>query len=338
MDLRNADPALRSAWQVLCRLDELDEDPKGYLLVGTPLVAWLAPSGDPAVFFDRCPHRLAPLSIATCEDAGSIRCAYHGWVFDAEGTCIEIPALGPDATIPPRASLTAPAAVATSHGLVVVAIEPPRTPLPVVTAATDPRFQRGDLPVTRALGCAGLFADNFLDAAHFPFVHAETFGAAEERVVPGYELVRDSYAFTATYRHTFANREDPLVATGERPLLQERLLTYRYTAPFHLELEIEYLDAGGTNVIGFFVSPEDDDHLRIYSTLWRDDLGGSEEAMAEAVAFEVAVLEEDLRIQSAFRERRLPLDLTEELHTKADRTTVELRRILADLVAAAPGT
>jgi hypothetical protein len=31
----------------------------------------------------------------------------------------------------------------------------------------------------------------------------------------------------------------------------------------------------------------------------------------------------------------LPLDLTTEVHVKADRMTIELRRILGDLVAAA---
>ncbi len=54
--------------------------------------------------------------------------------------------------------------------------------------------------------------------------------------------------------------------------------------------------------------------------------------MEAAVKFEVAVLEEDLRVQEAYDELVLPLDPTAELHTRADRSTLELRRIIADLV------
>ena len=45
--------------------------------------------------------------------------------------------------------------------------------------------------------------------------------------------------------------------------------------------------------------------------------------------------EEDLRIQEAYHELVLPLEPTAEVHTRADRATLELRRVLADLVAAA---
>ena len=56
--------------------------------------------------------------------------------------------------------------------------------------------------------------------------------------------------------------------------------------------------------------------------------------MAEAVGFEVEVLHEDLRIQVASHELTLPLDPTAEVRTRADRATLELRRVLADPVAA----
>lgn len=333
MRLSNVDPALEACWQVVCRSEEVTHQPRAFALLGRHWVLWRLGDGTVAAFLDQCPHRLAPLSLGTCDDAGTLRCSYHGWQFDGTGTCVDIPALGDAAHLPSRARLTAPHDVTESHGLVFMAIRPSRTPLPHVTVADDPSFQRGDLPVTTTTGAAGLFADNFLDVAHFPFVHAATFGAGEEHEVPTYTLERDGYTFSATYEHLFANREDPGVEAGLRPLVQRRALTYRYTAPFHMELEINYLDAGGTNVIGFFIAPADGDHVRIYSALWRNDLGGSPEAMAEAVAFEVAVLDEDLVIQNAYRDRSLPLDPTIEVHTKADRTTVELRRILSDLVS-----
>ncbi|MFZ1063170.1 MAG: aromatic ring-hydroxylating dioxygenase subunit alpha [Acidimicrobiales bacterium] len=330
--LGNLDPALRYAWHPLCRSSEVDTQPRRFTLLAEQYVAFRSAEGELRVFFDRCPHRFAPLSLGHCE-GDNLRCAYHGWVFDRAGNCVEIPALGASATVPERARLAGPARVHESHAMVFVAPLEPRTPTPTIRCAQDHSFTRGDLPVIESRASAGLLADNFLDMAHFPFVHAGTFGAGEAREVPAYTVTRDGLSFEASYEHEFANREDPGVALGVRPLLQRRRLTYRYVAPFHLELAIEFLDAGGTNVIGFFLTPLDDENVRIYSSLWRNDLEGSEARMKEAIDFEVAVVNEDLFIQSRYDVLELPLDITAELHTRADKTTIELRRILNDFVS-----
>jgi hypothetical protein len=47
------------------------------------------------------------------------------------------------------------------------------------------------LPPARTGAPAGFVADNFLDVAHFPFVHAGTFGAGEEKLVPPYEVTAE---------------------------------------------------------------------------------------------------------------------------------------------------
>lgn len=334
LELGNLDPSLRRAWHSLCRSNEVTTSPRSFRLLGENYVAYRLDDGVARIFFDRCPHRFAPLSLGACEGA-ALRCAYHGWVFDAEGKCIEIPALGGGALVPPRARLDGPHLVAESHGMVFVAPDVPLTPLPSIESAKESKFECGDLPVRVARASAGLLADNFLDMAHFPFVHVGTFGAGEAREVPNYTVSRDGYSFTATYEHEFQNREDPGVARGMRPLLQRRRLTYRYTAPFHLELSIEFIDTGGTNVIGFFLTPVDHEMVRIYSSIWRDDLDGSALRMREAIDFEVAVIEEDLALQSMFERLVLPLDVTSEVHTRADKITVELRRVLSEFVTEA---
>ena len=334
MNLTNTDTTLRRAWHTLCRSEEVTSTPRAFRLLGHSWVAYRTGAGQPLVFLDRCPHRFAPLSMGTCE-GDTLRCVYHGWVFDEDGRCVEIPALGEGATLPSRAQLTAPAGVFESHSMLFIAPDEPLTPRPRIAVAEDESFVRGDLAVIETRASAALLADNFLDMAHFPFIHKGTFGADEAREVPNYSVTRDGYTFEATYEHDFAHREDPGVAAGIRPLVQRRRLTYRYVAPFHLELAIDFLDAGGSNVIGFFLAPIDDERVRIYSSLWRNDLEGSVERMREAIDFEVAVIEEDLALQSRMEVLSMPLDITSEVHTRADKTTVELRRILADLVAAA---
>jgi phenylpropionate dioxygenase-like ring-hydroxylating dioxygenase large terminal subunit len=333
--LSNVDPALRRCWHPVARPSEVTEQPLRVMLLGEPWVLYRA-GGRIVAFADRCPHRLTPLSIGQCA-GGVIQCAYHGWRFDADGACVEIPALGAAAVLPPAARLTAPAGLVEAHGMVFLAPEDPIAPLGSIPEADDPSFEAGELPTLEARASAGLLADNFLDVAHFPFVHAGTFGADEAAEVPQYAVARDDWSFTMSYEHSFANREDPGVAAGVRPLVQTRRLSYRLSTPFHLRLRIDFLEAGGTNVVGFFIQPQSADSCRLFTTLWRDDLSGDAGRMAEAIEFEVAVLREDLLIQEAFDELVLPLERTAEVHTRADRTTLELRRVLSDLVSTAAG-
>ncbi len=330
--LDNLHSSLRGGWHVLCRSNELTLQPVAFSLLNASYVAYRSPSGKCIVARDQCPHRRARLSLGSCDHEGTLQCPYHGWRFNQDGNGIEIPSLQDGSSIPPRARLDLPSAIEERFGMVFVALEDPIAPLPAVMEDDDPSFMRGDLPVLTTRGLAGLLADNFLDVAHFPFVHSATFGAETEVAVPNFEVERDALTFTARHQHWFSNREDPGVALGIRPLLQQRALTYRYTAPFHLTLTIDFLDAGGTNVISFFLTPENATTVRIYSSLWRNDLEGSADRMREAIDFELAVIEEDLLIQSSYEELVLPLDLTSEVHTKADRTTIELRRVLADFV------
>ncbi len=352
--LANTHDSLRRCWHPVARSSEVSDTPFGAVLLGEHLVLFRS-DGEVKAFYDRCPHRGAPLTLATPQ-AGGLRCAYHGWLYSPTGRCIEIPALGPEAPIPSRARLGSLGGVQERLGMIFVCLDDPLpgVELPEVPEDDDPAFLRGELPVVRARAGAGLLADNFLDTAHFPFVHAGTFGAGEERKVGRFDIRREPgrLSFSAGYEHSFANREDPGVAAGERPLIQTRRLTYRYVAPFHLTLRIDYLEAGGSNTVGFFVSPLSDEHCHIFSVLWRNDLGGDPARMDEAVDFEMQVLKEDLRVQEAMRNLDLPLSAAfsadasaagaqgptisgGEIHTRADRTTLELRRVLAEMVALA---
>jgi phenylpropionate dioxygenase-like ring-hydroxylating dioxygenase large terminal subunit len=93
------------------------------------VVVRLRPGGEVAAFPARCPHRLVPLAAASVVD-GTLRCGYHGWRFDAEGRCVEIPSLGEGGTPPPRADLPVPWAVEERHGWIWLAPERTATPSP----------------------------------------------------------------------------------------------------------------------------------------------------------------------------------------------------------------
>jgi phenylpropionate dioxygenase-like ring-hydroxylating dioxygenase large terminal subunit len=197
------------------------------------------------------------------------------------------------------------------------------------------------LPIVTTPASAGVVADNFLDVAHFPFVHAGTFGAASERLVSRYDVTDEEFGCRSVQEQWFDNPADPGVAAGARPVRQRRRATYVYRAPFQLMLRLEELDAGSVKTILFFAQPESLTSTRVYTKLLLHGIGGvadpSPSVVASEVAFEEAVLAEDLLLQQRMRLPGLPLRMREELHVRADLLGVHLRRILAGFRdAAAP--
>jgi nitrite reductase/ring-hydroxylating ferredoxin subunit len=69
-----------------------DGDPVRLMLLGERLIAFRDTSGKVGVMDHRCPHRCASLFFGRNEQGG-IRCVYHGWKFDTEGRCTDMPNL-----------------------------------------------------------------------------------------------------------------------------------------------------------------------------------------------------------------------------------------------------
>jgi phenylpropionate dioxygenase-like ring-hydroxylating dioxygenase large terminal subunit len=81
-------------WYPLSPVEDLDpKQPTSVTLLGLRLVIWKPKSSETfQVFLDRCPHRLAPLSEGRIDDeTGNLMCSYHGWQFDRQGICTNIP-------------------------------------------------------------------------------------------------------------------------------------------------------------------------------------------------------------------------------------------------------
>ena len=93
------------------------------------VVVRLRPGGEVSAFPARCPHRLVPLAAGSVAD-GRLRCPAHGWRFDGEGRCVDLPSLGEHGAPPPRADLRMPWAVEERHGWVWLAPDRTATPLP----------------------------------------------------------------------------------------------------------------------------------------------------------------------------------------------------------------
>ncbi len=70
----------------------------GKEMLGEKIVFGRNKEGKPFALRDNCPHRGVPLSAGWFKDC-TIQCCYHGWKFDTNGVCKDIPALPPDNTI-----------------------------------------------------------------------------------------------------------------------------------------------------------------------------------------------------------------------------------------------
>jgi len=79
-------------WYVAAWSHELTADaPIGRVIIGEPVVLYRRRGGSVVALEDRCPHRLAPLSLGRVE-GDDLRCMYHGLRFGSDGVCKEMPA------------------------------------------------------------------------------------------------------------------------------------------------------------------------------------------------------------------------------------------------------
>ncbi len=81
---------LRRYWHPIARSGEVTDRPQEIRVLGEDLVVYRDRSGVPGLLEPRCCHRGTTLYFGRVEDDG-IRCPYHGWLFAADGRCLDQP-------------------------------------------------------------------------------------------------------------------------------------------------------------------------------------------------------------------------------------------------------
>jgi phenylpropionate dioxygenase-like ring-hydroxylating dioxygenase large terminal subunit len=332
MILDNETPSLRRAWHCVAHADEVGLQPHQVWLLGQPWVL-VRLDGEIRAFADRCPHRLAPLSAGTvvASSAGdTLQCGYHGWRYRSDGVATAVPALGPSATIPPRACLEAAVGVVERFGLVFLAPHEPIAQLPAFVGWSDPHFVTAVCETRRTTVSAAQLIDNFMDAAHFPFVHAATFGVEGATEVGTPPIEHDGTCVRSSFDAPYQNHDDPKVNTGEHTLVQPHRVTKTGYASYICELELNFPLTNGTFWILYACQPERNGSTRIYKLIARDDLAHEPDRIDQVAKDEDVILLEDLAILEKYARMEVDLDLTKEVHTKADRLSVAWRRLMCE--------
>jgi phthalate 4,5-dioxygenase len=89
----SAGALMRRYWQPVALADELSgsRPVKPIRVLGEDLVLFRDGDGRHGLLARHCPHRGTDLAFGRLEDGG-LRCAFHGWLFDVSGQCLETPA------------------------------------------------------------------------------------------------------------------------------------------------------------------------------------------------------------------------------------------------------
>ncbi len=81
---------LRRYWQPVALTREVEDVPRLIRVLGEELVLFRDKSGRYGLVHKQCPHRRASMEFGVCDEKG-IRCCYHGWLFDVDGSVLEVP-------------------------------------------------------------------------------------------------------------------------------------------------------------------------------------------------------------------------------------------------------
>ncbi len=81
---------LRRYWHPVGLVADANAQPKQVRVLGEDLILFRDRAERAGLLYPRCAHRGASLYYGRTEEQG-IRCCYHGWLFDAEGRCLEKP-------------------------------------------------------------------------------------------------------------------------------------------------------------------------------------------------------------------------------------------------------
>src|SRR5579859_37559 len=262
---------LRRYWQPVLLAGELpqaDCPPVRVRLMGEELVAFRDSQDRFGLLDEFCPHRRTSLYWGRNEECG-LRCVYHGWKFDIEGHCIDMPNEPPEYGFKERVFTTAYPARA--WGGLIWAYLGPRAaggalpPLPEFEWAVVPENQRF---VSKRLQESNYLqaVEGGIDSSHVSFLHSTP--SAETHVSSTLGL-QSAYMWRDKAPRFTVNRTDYGLLIGARRDAEADSYYWRIT---QFLLPTATIIPGPMNVDapynGHFWTPIDDAHCWNFSVSW----------------------------------------------------------------------
>ncbi len=184
---------MRRYWHPIAGSAELNADnpTKEVRLLGEDLVLYRDASGTLGLIEPSCAHRKANLSYGVPEENG-IRCAYHGWIFNEHGQCVDQPSEPEGSKFKEKVRIKAYKAQELGGAIFAYMGPEPAPLLPrwdVLAWEGSRSWQAHDLPCNW-LQCQ----ENSLDPLHFQWLHRYWGGWMMNRGKPAEE--RDAWNAT----------------------------------------------------------------------------------------------------------------------------------------------
>ncbi len=166
---------LRRYWHPVGCSQFVTSKPQRVKVLGEELVLYRGTSGAPALMQLRCAHRSLALDYGRIE-GDSIRCAYHGWLYDRTGQCLEQPAEPEGSSFKEKIRL-ASYRTQEAGGLVFAYMGP--EPAPLLPLYDVLLMEDGVKDVQVQTIHANWFnhVENIVDISHLAWLHGYTFPA-----------------------------------------------------------------------------------------------------------------------------------------------------------------
>ena len=248
---------LRRYWHPVAAVGELTQETpiKAVKLLGEELVVYRDEIGRYGLVGEHCPHRMASLAFGRVDQEG-IRCAYHGWKFDASGRCLEQPAEPEANRFRERVRHTA-YPVEKVGGLLFAYLGP--EPKPLLPRWDVLAWEDGKrwIEVHELLRCNWLQPmENSVDPSHLYWLHGNTahLGRAVARYAEEHEFTRFEYGIMKR-RITPSEKPGALPEIDQHPLVFPTILRHVFR---------QKLLSGGLRHNLQIRVPVDDSHTQVY--------------------------------------------------------------------------
>lgn len=185
-------PFIYNEWYVAAFSDEIGRELLARIILGKRLVFYRTQGGEAVALADRCAHRSYPLSESAL-DGDTIICGYHGFRYNSEGLCIEVPALAKC----PRGIGVKRYALVERDGLVWIwmgeADEAIEDKLPRVEFLEQGDQWEKSQGYFHMPGSYVRLHENLLDLTHLSYVHAKSFGTPDYAAAPYKTQIEDGH-------------------------------------------------------------------------------------------------------------------------------------------------
>ena len=302
-------------WYVICRKDEIEENKILLKYVfDQEIIIWKKKERIMA-WENLCIHRGSRLSLGSINN-GILKCAYHGWEYNQDAQCVKIPSQ-PDIKIPKKACVKS-YKVIEKMNMVWINLSKEANDFVNIKEFNESNFNHVASGPYIMNASAPRAIENFLDVAHFPFVHENHLGVKDKPIIDDYDVVSSNKGIHASNVKVFQPNPDGTNKSGEV------IYDYHVHSPFVASLGKD-VSKNERFVLVFYVTPISETESMIY-TLTLMNFGKLDDKIVRD--YQDFITAQDVPIVESQRPELLPMDLQEELSIRSDKISIAYRRYL----------